>query len=112
MDYNLNVCMSVSFDDQDIFDYLDDSLVLPKEPTDIKGLDDEAEEIAMDFINNRLLGQFPIEIDKEAMKDNSTFEDLSLQMKIYIYLKRHEPEVYEKHQPDICEKIKRNLNLC
>lgn len=102
MDYSLNVCTSLSFDDDDIFDYLD-YVTLPYEPTDEEGLDDEAEEFAMNFIKNVLLKGNPIilKIDEEATKDSSMFKDLEAHMEIYIFLKRHARYFYNK--------IKKNL---
>lgn len=91
MDYSLNVCTPVSFDDGDIFEYLD-SITLPVEPTDEEGLDDEAVEITMDFIKVNLVS----EVDEEPTKNTSAFKDLVLHMENYIYLKRHAPHhLYE-----------------
>jgi len=86
MDYDLNVCTPVSFDDYDIFEYLD-PLILPTEPTDEEGLDDEAIEITMDFIKANLT----FEVDEEPTENTSAFKDLALHMENYIYLKRHAP---------------------
>ena len=90
MDYDLDVCTPISFDDVDIFEYLD-PLTLPTEPTDEEGLDDEAVEITLDFIKVNLA----CEVDEEPTKNTSAFEDLVLHMESYIYLKRHAPHLYE-----------------
>jgi len=90
MDYDLNVCTPVSFDDVDIFEYLD-PLTLPTEPTDEEGLDDEAVEITMDFIEVNLA----YEVCEELTENTIAFKNLALHMENYIYLKRHAPHLYE-----------------
>lgn len=91
MDYELNVCTPISFDDSDIFEYLD-SITLPVEPTDEEGLDDEAVKITMDFIK----GNLAYGVGEVSTKDTSAFEDLVLHMENYICLKRHAPHhLYE-----------------
>ena len=93
MNYRLNACRPVSFDDDDITNYLDDYIVLPNEPTDKVALDDEAKKLSMDFIENYL---FFMEIDEEATADSRAFRSLVLRMESYIFLKRHAPWLYKK----------------
>lgn len=95
MNYSLNVCTSLSFDDFDILNYLD-NIALPKEPTDEEGLGDESEELAMAFIKNNLLKGRSLEIDEEATKDSGAFEGLALRIEVYLYLMRHASALYEK----------------
>lgn len=89
--YGLNVCLPISFDDVDIFEYLD-SLTLPTEPTDKEGLDDEAVETTMDFIKANLAYEV---ICEELTENTIAFKNLALHMENYIYLKRHAPHIYE-----------------
>lgn len=96
MDYSLNVCTPVSFNDGDIINYLNTAVALPKEPTDEVGLDNEAVKFSMNFIKNYLLEMNPMEIDEEATADDRAFESLVLRMENYIFLKRHAPWLYEK----------------
>ena len=95
MAYSLNVCIPASFDDDDIFNYLDTAIVSPEEPTDEVGLDNEAADFSMRFIKNYLL-EDPMEIDEEATADDNAFKDLVLRMETYIFLKRHARWLYEK----------------
>lgn len=94
MDYCVNVATPVSFDDYDIFQYLDTNK-LPEEPTDEEALDDEAVEISVDFIK-WLLKDESFEIDSEATEDSKAFEELSTNIENYIHLKRHMPKLYER----------------
>jgi hypothetical protein len=100
MNKTLNVSVPVSFDDGDMFEYLD-SLILPAEPTDEKGLDDEASEISMNFIKWWILKDKSLEIDEETTEDSGAFEDLALRMENYLYLKRHMPHLYEKSENNL-----------
>ena len=95
MNYSLNVCTSLSFDDFDILNYLD-NIVLPKEPTDEEGLGDEAEELAMAFIKKNLLEGRSLEINEEATEESDAFGDLALRIEVYLYLMRHASALYEK----------------
>ena len=89
---NLNVWIPIS--EGDIINYLNTTGVLPEEPTDEVGLDNEAEDFSMRFIKDYLL--LDTEIDEGATADDETFKDLVFSMEHYIFLKRHALWLYEK----------------
>lgn len=92
----VSYCVTTKFDEGAIIAFLGEPDEFDrKEPTD---LDAEAEEFTEEFINDCLIGS-ENEADGDTWlnkKESAGFNKLKEKIKHYIYLKRHDPDRYEK----------------